>query len=234
MIILESVCFGYGSTEVFSNFSLHIRQGEFVAITGPSGSGKTTLLHLISGLERPQAGRLLVRDLDLCSLSNAELNEYRRTTVSVVYQAFNLIPYLTAIENVTLPLYLRGMSPSEQRQAAQMMLERVGLARKQHHLPRELSMGECQRVAIARSLVTRAPILLADEPSGNLDDDNTIGLMRLLDEVNRGERRTVILATHDARAAAYAGRRVDLGGLEQRHLSSDGIARYKEERNEMV
>lgn len=175
-----------------------------------------------------------MRDLDLCSLSNAELNEYRRTTVSIVYQAFNLIPYLTAIENVTLPLYLRGLSPTEQRQAAQMMLERVGLARKTHHLPRELSMGECQRVAIARSLVTRAPILLADEPSGNLDDENTLGLMRLLDEVNLCERRTVILATHDARAAAYARRRVHLGESERRCCCSDGIVRYKEERNEMV
>ncbi len=211
MIRLESVYFGYGSTEVFAGLSLRIAEGEFVAVTGPSGSGKTTLLHLISGLERAQAGRVIVGDVDLSWVSSTGLNEFRRNAVSIVYQSFNLIPYLTTLENVTLPLYLRGLSPTEQRRRARETLERVGLGHRSGHLPRQLSMGECQRVAIARSLVTRAPILLADEPTGNLDDENTLGLMTLFVELHQHERRTIILATHDARAACYASRRLELG-----------------------
>ena len=192
------------------NVSLDIASGEFVALMGPSGSGKSTLLHLIAGIDRPTSGQCLVRGTDVGSLSETQLADWRNNHVGFVFQTFNLIPVLTAAENVELPLLLTALSARERREHVAAALELVGLADRMRHLPRQLSGGQEQRVAIARALVTAPPLLVADEPTGNLDAHSAAEVLTLLQNLNRTAGKTVIMVTHDPKAAAYAGRSLHL------------------------
>ncbi len=199
--------FGSGPTAVtaLDGVSLSIESGEFVAIMGPSGCGKSTLLHLLGGLDRPSSGRVLLENVDLSTLDDTALSLLRRRKIGFVFQFFNLIPVLTAEENVALPLMLDG----RQREAgglAREWLARVGLAERAESRPEQLSGGEQQRVAIARALVAEPAILLADEPTGNLDSRAADDLLQVLRRSADEWGRTVVLVTHDARMAAYADR----------------------------
>jgi putative ABC transport system ATP-binding protein len=192
---------------VLRGISLAIGHGEMVAVMGPSGSGKSTLLNLMGGLDVPDKGEVLVAGLDLAACGEGERTRFRRSGVAFVFQAFHLMPTLSAAENVALPLHLAGRPRAEIAPAAARALEEVGLSHRATHLPDELSGGERQRVAIGRALVTGAPLLLADEPTGNLDSARGREILDLLQAVHRGGR-TVVLVTHDAQAAARCGRRV--------------------------
>ncbi|MCS6800928.1 MAG: ABC transporter ATP-binding protein [Dehalococcoidia bacterium] len=189
---------------------LTIRRGELIALTGPSGSGKSTLLNLLGGLDRPTAGTVRVAGVDLGRASERELTQHRRRVVGFVFQSFNLLPRLRAVENVELPLVWSGVSPSERRQRAIALLERVRLGHRLHHLPAELSGGEQQRVAIARALVGNPELLLADEPTGNLDSATGREILALLTELNRERTLTIVIVTHDPEVAAIAQRQVRL------------------------
>jgi putative ABC transport system ATP-binding protein len=189
--------------------TLAIAPGEFVALTGPSGSGKSTLIHLAAGLDRPSEGTVRVAETDLASLGEPALTLFRRRTVGLVFQFFNLVPTLTVEENVALPLLLDGLTLAKARPRAQALAARVGLSERLGHLPDQLSGGELQRTAIARAVAADPPILLADEPTGNLDSANGAAVLELLASL-RSPTRAILLATHDTRAAARADRRVGL------------------------
>jgi putative ABC transport system ATP-binding protein len=186
------------------NLDLEVASGEFLALVGESGSGKSTLLHLVGGIDRPTSGAIDVGGRPISSLPERELVLYRRRDVGLVFQFFNLLPHLTVLENVELPRRLDGGRDAAERAAR--LLERVGLARRARAHPYELSGGEMQRVAIARALVTGARLLLADEPTGNLDSRNGEEVLRLLDEIRRERGVTFLLATHSAAAASRADR----------------------------
>jgi ABC-type lipoprotein export system ATPase subunit/ABC-type antimicrobial peptide transport system permease subunit len=201
-----------GSTEVnaLKEIDLEIDQGEFVALVGPSGSGKSTLLNLLGGLDRPTSGEICFLDLSLHFASEEELTAHRRHNVGFIFQTFNLLPTLTALENVALPLMLSGVGLSEREQHAQELLGRVGLEHRLDHRPPEMSGGEQQRAAIARALVNNPKVILADEPTGNLDSATGAEVMRLLQELNVERGVTLIVVTHDPEIAAYADRIVHL------------------------
>jgi ABC-type lipoprotein export system ATPase subunit len=201
-----------GGTRVtgLDHVDLEVGAGEMVLLKGVSGSGKSTLLALLAGLDRPTSGMLHVAGLDLLKASSAQLTLFRRRKVGMVFQSFNLLPTLTVLENVCLPALLAGDPESEVRKRAQTWIESMGLASRIHHLPGELSGGEMQRTAIARALINDPPILLADEPTGNLDTDNGRTVVRLLADLNRTHGRTVIMATHGDLADAFATRIVRL------------------------
>ncbi|MCS6771106.1 MAG: ABC transporter ATP-binding protein [Kiritimatiellae bacterium] len=186
--------------------SLDIESGEFVALMGPSGSGKSTLLHLIAGIDRPTSGSCRVEGVDVSSLTETELAEWRNSHIGFVFQTFNLIPVLTALENVELPLLLTGLSADERRAHAEAALELVGLKDRLHHLPRQLSGGQEQRVAIARAIVTDPVLIVADEPTGNLDAKSAAEVLALLEFLNQRAGKTIIMVTHDPKAAAHARR----------------------------
>jgi putative ABC transport system ATP-binding protein len=190
--------------------SLRIGAGEFVTLMGPSGSGKSTLLHLLGALDVPTGGRVLVRGRDLGRLSDRDRSVWRRDRLGFVFQFFNLLPTLTATENVALPLLLAGRRPRAARERAQALLERVGVPHRAEHLPEELSGGEMQRVAIARALVAEPDVVLCDEPTGNLDTAAGREILALLRSVPVPGRRTVVLVTHDSHAAGYGDRVVFL------------------------
>jgi putative ABC transport system ATP-binding protein len=186
--------------------SLAIAAGEFVAVTGPSGSGKSTLLHLIGGLDVPTSGRVVVDGAALAQMSDDELTRFRRRKVGFVFQAFNLLPTYSAEENVALPLELAGVAARDVRERVERALERVGVAHRRRHRPDELSGGELQRVAIARALVVEPAVLLADEPTGNLDSEAGTRVLDALAAANADAGCTVVLVTHDQQAAARAQR----------------------------
>ena len=186
---------------------LSLEKGEFVALTGPSGCGKSTLLHLCGGMDYPTRGRLWLDGTDLGSLDEGRLTRIRRRRIGFVFQSFNLLPTLTAVENTALPLMLDGVSAEAARQKAVVLLERLGLHHRLGHYPQQLSGGEMQRVGIARAVCHEPLLLLADEPTGNLDSANGAEVLQLLQELNRSLGVTVLLATHSAEMAA-AGRRV--------------------------
>ncbi|MEO6457285.1 MAG: ABC transporter ATP-binding protein [Chloroflexia bacterium] len=188
---------------------LVIEAGEAVALVGPSGSGKSTLLNLLGGLDRPSSGEIWVDGENIARASAKRMVEHRKRRVGFVFQSFNLLPYRTALENVEVPLMISGLSPKERRARAGALLEKVGLGARTSHRPSQLSGGEQQRVAIARSLANEPSILLADEPTGNLDSATGTGVMTLLKELNRGGL-TLILVTHDMTVAAYADKIVRL------------------------
>ncbi|NQU09844.1 ABC transporter ATP-binding protein [bacterium] len=214
--------FAHGEIEVvaLTGITLNILAGDFVALMGPSGSGKSTLLHLIAGIDRPTRGECLVHGTDVGRLSEGRLAEWRRRHVGFVFQTFNLIPVLTAFENVELPLLLTDLSRRERRDHVAAALSLVGLADRLDHLPRQLSGGQEQRVAIARALVTDPTLLVADEPTGNLDAHAAADVLGLLQSLNREMDKTVIMVTHDPKAAAYARRTVHLEKGEL--LNGDG------------
>ena len=207
-----SKSFWRGRVEVpiLRSVELAVRTGEFVAIMGASGSGKSTLLQLMGGLDTPTAGEVWVAGRRLDTLTEAELARFRLSCVGFVFQFFNLIPTLSAVENAALPLMLANTSRREALLQAASLLEELGLTDRRHHMPEELSGGEMQRVSMARAMLTRPPLLLADEPTGNLDSYAGEGVMRLLARFPRARGQTVVMVTHDARAAAYADRVVTL------------------------
>ena len=186
--------------------TLGIGPGEMVAVMGPSGSGKSTLLNLMGGLDVPTSGALLVAGEDLATKGEEARSLFRRTHVSYVFQAYHLMPTLSAAQNVELPLHLAGRPASEARERARRALDEVGLAARTTHLPDELSGGERQRVAIARALVTGAPLLLADEPTGNLDTARGEEILGLLKAIHSGKGTTIVMVTHDPHAAAACER----------------------------
>jgi putative ABC transport system ATP-binding protein len=204
--------FKQGANEItaLAGVSLEISKGEFVAVMGPSGSGKSTLLHLIGGLDRPTRGDVAVGGKVISQMGDDEVTLYRRENIGFVFQFFNLLPTLTAIENAALPAILDGRTETEARARSAALLERVGLSGRADHLPEELSGGEIQRLAIARALVFSPPILLADEPTGNLDSKTGGAILQLMRDINRQETSTVVMVTHDRSAAAVGDRVIHL------------------------
>jgi putative ABC transport system ATP-binding protein len=209
--------------------SLEVRPGEFLALMGPSGSGKSTLLYLIAAMDQPSDGEVFVLGQDLRALGKRELARWRNRHIGFIFQAFNLIPVLTALENVMLPLKLTGLNGKEQMGHARTALELVGLGDRFHHFPRQLSGGQEQRVAIARAIVTDPDFILADEPTGNLDAGSANDVLGLLAALNHEHRKTILMVTHDPHAAHYAKtiRYLDKGLLlPEGQVSQDWVAAF--------
>ena len=196
--------------DALRSVDLELGRGEFVALVGPSGSGKSTVLNLIGGLDRPTDGEVWIDGMELSGSDEKTLTRHRRQRVGFVFQSFNLLPRLTAEENVALPLMFGGMPEKERRARARELLERVGLGERLTHRPTQLSGGEQQRVAIARALVGQPALLLADEPTGNLDTTTGVEIMRLLKDLNQEHGLTLLVVTHDPEVAAFADRVVRL------------------------
>ena len=195
---------------------LQVRKGELLAIMGPSGSGKSTMLHILGGVETPTSGQVLLEGVDLATLTDDQRTIVRRERMGFIFQSFNLLPAFTAEENVALPLELGGLKPSEARQRAADALHLVGMSHRRDHIPSTMSGGEQQRVAIARALVIRPALLLADEPTGNLDSANGRQVTALLRRLATQDDQTIVMVTHDANVAAQADRLVRLrDGLEE-------------------
>ena len=202
---------GATTVRALDGVSLTVSQGEFLALLGTSGSGKSTLLNLIAGLDHPSDGSLRIFDQDLAAMSRKDLSLHRRRNVGIIFQSFNLVPSMTALENVTLAMMFAGVPRAERDARAASLLDSVGLKGRQHHRPKELSGGEQQRVAIARALSNNPQILLADEPTGNLDSRTSAEIMRILEDLNARDGRTVIMVTHDpSLASRYAHRTVTM------------------------
>jgi len=200
---------------------LTIEEGEFIAVMGPSGSGKSTLLNILGGLSHPSAGELLVDGIDIYQLKGEKLEDYRREYIGFVFQSFQLIPYLTILENVMLPLAILPFRNGDQRDMVSRVLEKVGLAGKGRRLPNQLSGGEQERVAIARALVNSPPVILADEPTGNLDSGTGKEIMELLNSLN-SEGQTIIMVTHNPENTRFAHRIIQLkDGQVQSLLDAD-------------
>jgi putative ABC transport system ATP-binding protein len=204
---------------------LSIEAGGFVALMGPSGSGKTTLLNLLAGIDRPTAGSVRVDGTDIATLGRSQLAAWRSTAVGYVFQLYNLVPVLTAYENVELPLLLHPLGRSERHRRVTEALELVGLADRHSHLPRQLSGGQEQRVAIARAIVTRPRMLLADEPTGDLDRESADQVMDLLARLNRELGQTLVMVTHDPATAARSARtvRLDKGRIVEGALAAAAL-----------
>ena len=201
---------GHVTVHALDGVSLTVEEGEFLGVMGPSGSGKSTLLHLLGGLDRPTAGHIWVRGQDITALDENELAAYRRQEVGFVFQAFNLISTMTALQNVEFPMLFARVPPAQRRERARYLLETVGLADRMNHRPTELSGGEQQRVAIARALANDPAIILADEPTGNLDSRTGAEVMEALARLNREQGRTIIVVSHDPAVVAFAGQCIHL------------------------
>jgi putative ABC transport system ATP-binding protein len=201
---------------VLDGMTLQVPPGEFVALMGPSGSGKTTLLNLIAGIDRPTSGSVTVAGTDVAQLSESDLARWRSRNVGFIFQFYNLIPVLTALENVELPLLLTRLGKAERRERALTALRVVGLADRSRHYPRQLSGGQEQRVAIARAIVGDPSVLVADEPTGDLDAKSAEEILALLESLNRDFHKTIVMVTHDPRAAerAHVQRHLDKGVLK--------------------
>jgi putative ABC transport system ATP-binding protein len=202
---------------VLNGINLQVPDGEFVALMGPSGSGKTTLLNLIAGIDRPTSGQVVVAGTDVAQLSESDLARWRSRSVGFIFQFYNLIPVLNATENVALPLLLTRLSAKDRRERALTALKVVGLADRASHYPRQLSGGQEQRVAIARAIVTDPKVLVADEPTGDLDAKSAHEILDLMETLNRDFKKTIVMVTHDPRAAERAH--------TQRHLEKGVLAR---------
>lgn len=228
MILLKDVSRDYGEGKLvhaLSHVSLRIERGERVAVMGPSGSGKSTLLNLICGLDEPTAGTISIDGVEIAALDDDARTRLRREKIGMIFQTFNLLPTLTATENVALPLRLNGMVKAAAEQRATAMLSRVGLGSRASHKPDQLSGGERQRIAIARALIFEPPLLLADEPTGNLDSHTGEEILSLLDDLHREFNTTILMVTHNEEAAAHCTRIIRLrdGSIvkdESRHLES--------------
>jgi putative ABC transport system ATP-binding protein len=218
---------------VLNGINLTVEDGEFVALMGPSGSGKTTLLNLIAGIDRPTSGYISVGTDEISNMSEAKLAEWRGRHIGFIFQTYNLIPVLTAFENVELPLLLTPLGRSERLKHVEIALYIVGLADRMSHYPRQLSGGQEQRVAIARAIVTDPTLLIADEPTGDLDAKSAAEVLALLDRLNSEFKKTIIIVTHDPKAAAGARRLVHLekGVLKEvihaEDLASAGLTKAK-------
>lgn len=192
------------------NLNLEVEAGEFLALMGPSGSGKTTLLNLIAGIDQPTSGELRIGGKNIGALSRSALTRWRRDHVGYIFQLYNLVPVLTAYENVELPLLLLPLSRAERHERVSSVLEMVGIADRHDHFPRQLSGGQEQRVAIARAIVTHPPILVADEPTGDLDKSSAGEILTLLQRLSKEMNQTLIMVTHDPHATEYASRTLHL------------------------
>jgi ABC-type lipoprotein export system ATPase subunit len=201
---------GDNEVTVLSGITVDIPQGQFSTIMGPSGSGKSTLLHLMGGLDRPSAGDVLVGERIISQMADDQVTLFRRTQIGFVFQFFNLLPTLTALENITLPFVLDGLPRAKAAQRAQFLLDKVGLAHRRSHLPEAMSGGEIQRLAIARALAFEPPIILADEPTGNLDSKNGEIVLNLLRRINQEDRCTIVMVTHSPEAAKVGDRTICL------------------------
>lgn len=228
MIALQSVSkhFQHRGKPVtaLDNVTLEIPKGDFVAIIGPSGSGKSTFLHLLGGMLSPTKGQVRIESDSLYDLTSDERSALRKKKIGFVFQTFNLVPYLTALENVQVPLVLAGLAEEEQNRRAEALLGRVGLSDRLDHKPRELSVGQQQRVALARMLANDPALILADEPTGNLDPETAEGIMDFLGELN-GEGRTIVMVTHDLRLAGRAKRSLRLvnGTIQSNGQARSGL-----------
>ena len=220
IVLVEELYKSYrrGSQEiaVLRGINLEINEGNFVALMGPSGSGKTTLLNLIAGIDRPDDGRLIVAGMDIRRLGDLDLAHWRAHHIGFVFQFYNLLPVLSGLENVELPLLLRDLNRRQRREHAMLALELVGLKDRIHHFPRELSGGQQQRVAIARAIVTDPTLIVADEPTGDLDKASAAEVLVLMEQLNQEFGKTIIMVTHDPRAAEKAREihRLDKGVLD--------------------
>lgn len=201
---------GAVSTVALNGISLKIAEGEFVSIVGPSGSGKTTLLSVIGTLDKPSSGKVYIGGKDTTGMSDDELSNIRNIHIGFIFQSYNLINRLTAIENVYLPLVVRGVNSAERNRLAAKALNDVGMGEKARRKPTELSGGEQQRVAIARALVTNPTIILADEPTGNLDSKNAENIMKVLTDINKNMNKTIIMVTHNMDLAKMTGKIIQL------------------------
>ena len=195
---------------VLDKLSLSVEDGDFVALMGPSGSGKTTLLNLIAGIDRPTSGRILVGDAEVSKMSEAALAKWRSANVGFIFQLYNLVPVLTAYENVELPLLLTNLNRARRRKQVELALSVVGLADRMDHYPRQLSGGQEQRVAIARAIATDPKLLVADEPTGDLDAKSGEEILILMERLNAEFKKTIVMVTHDPKAASRAHRLVHL------------------------
>jgi putative ABC transport system ATP-binding protein len=202
--IVKSYQRGGQIVPVLSDVHFDIHEGEFLALMGPSGSGKSTLLNLIAGIDKPDSGEIIIGGLDITQLSEAELADWRAQNIGFIFQLYNLMPVLTAFENVELPLLLTRLSRSERRERVDLALGMVSLTDRATHFPSELSGGQQQRVAIARAIITDPMILVADEPTGDLDRASAEEILKLLKRLNREIDKTIIMVTHDRRAAESA------------------------------
>lgn len=214
MKILETknLCKTYGEgdtlVKALDNVSFSVEQGEFIAIVGPSGSGKSTLLHILGGVDVPTSGEVIINGTKISNLDETALAIFRRRQIGLIYQFYNLIPILTVEENLTLPLLLDGRKPD--RKQIEMLVEKLGLENRLKHLPNELSGGQQQRVSIGRALLNSPALLLADEPTGNLDSENSKEIIKLLRQFNKENKQTVIIITHDERIALSADRVIEI------------------------
>jgi putative ABC transport system ATP-binding protein len=208
--VTKSYVRGKQKVEVLHGVDLAIEQGEFLALMGPSGSGKTTLLNLVAGLDQPTSGEVSVAGDRIDQLSRSSLSDWRARHIGFIFQFYNLLPVLTAEANVEVPLLLTNLSKAQRKQRVQTALQLVGLADRAKHKPNELSGGQQQRVAIARAIVSDPTLLVCDEPTGDLDRQNAEEIMNLLQALNRSHNKTIIMVTHDPKAAEYASRELHL------------------------
>jgi putative ABC transport system ATP-binding protein len=201
---------------VLQNISLDVPEGEFVALMGPSGSGKTTLLNLIAGIDRPSSGQVVVSGTDIATMKESALANWRSRHVGFVFQFYNLLPVLTAFENVELPLLLTNLNKKQRKEHVETALSVVGLSDRMKHYPKQLSGGQEQRVAIARAIVTDPTLIVADEPTGDLDRKSAEDVLALLDQLNKEFKKTIVMVTHDPTAAerAHTLRHLDKGVLQ--------------------
>ncbi len=219
MIQVENVSKAYRRDSfeipVLNNITLNVNEGDFLGLMGPSGSGKTTLLNLIAGIDRPNKGTIHVGGTDIAALNETALAKWRATHVGFIFQFYNLIPVLTAYENVELPLLLTSLSKAERKKHVEFALGVVGLGDRIYHYPKQLSGGQEQRVAIARAIATDPTLLVADEPTGDLDKNSAEEILTLLDRLNKEFKKTIVMVTHDPRAAekAHTVRHLDKGEL---------------------
>jgi len=208
LVSLRNIVKGYRrgqqTVPVLTGITFDIAAGEFLALMGPSGSGKSTLLNLIAGIDRPDSGQLIVAGEDIGQLGEADLADWRARHVGFIFQFYNLMPVLSALENVELPLLLKDMSRAERRERAELALSMVSLADRMAHVPSELSGGQQQRVAIARALITDPTLIVADEPTGDLDRESANEVLHLMQRLNDEIGKTIIMVTHDSRAAEHA------------------------------
>jgi putative ABC transport system ATP-binding protein len=204
--IVKSYKRGEQQVPVLRDISLSIHEGDFIALMGPSGSGKSTLLNLIAGIDKPDSGELLVEGVDITKLGEGQLADWRASHVGFIFQFYNLMPVLTAFENVELPLTLTNLGRRERRVRAELALDMVGLGDRMTHYPNELSGGQQQRVAIARAIISDPTLIVADEPTGDLDHTSAADILDLLDRLTSELRKTIIMVTHDPRAAKRAHR----------------------------
>lgn len=228
---VENLCKSYGKGETMvkalDNVSFSVNKGEFVAIIGPSGSGKSTLLHLLGGVDKPDSGKVYIDGTDIYELNETNLAIFRRRQVGLIYQFYNLIPVLDVEENITLPMLLDGKKPD--KESLNRLLEVLQLSERKSHLPNQLSGGQQQRVSIGRAIMNNPSIVLADEPTGNLDSKNSSDIMELLKESNRRYNQTLIVITHDESIALQADRVI---AIEDGKISRDEVIRdYKADIN---